>query len=57
MGRFYQLRVPSNIEGVSTTIDVSMGPINHIAFDGGMGRDKIYDVMANGSFGDTVVNL
>lgn len=46
MGRFYQLRVPSNIEGVSTTIDVSMGPINHIAFDGGMSRDKIYDVMA-----------
>lgn len=36
MGRFYQLRVPSNVEGVSTTIDVSMGPINHIAFDGGM---------------------
>lgn len=57
MGRFYQLRVPSNIEGVSTTIDVSMGPINHIAFDGGMSRDKIYDVMENGSFGDTVVNL
>ena len=25
MGRFYQLRVPSNIEGVSTAIDVSMG--------------------------------
>lgn len=33
-----------------------MGPINHIAFDGGMSRDKIYDVMANGSFGDTVAN-
>lgn len=33
MGRFYSLRVPSNIEGVSTSIDVSMGPINHIAFD------------------------
>lgn len=25
MGRFYSLKVPSNIEGVSTTIDVSMG--------------------------------
>lgn len=57
MGRFYSLRVPSNIEGVSTTIDVSMGPINHIAFDGGMSRDKIYEVLVNGSFGDSVVNL
>lgn len=57
MGRFYSLIVPSNIEGVSTSIDVSMGPINHIAFDGGMSRDKIYEVLANGSFGDTVVNL
>lgn len=47
MGRFYQLRVPSNIEGVSTDIDISMGPINHIAFDGGMSRDKIYEVLEN----------
>lgn len=57
MGRFYSLSVPSNIEGVNMTIDVSMGPINHIAFDGGMSRDKMYEVLANGSFGDTVVNL
>lgn len=34
-----------------------MGPINHIAFDGGMSRDKMYEVLANGSSGDTVVNL
>lgn len=57
MEKFYSLRVHSNIEGVSTAIDVSMGPINHIAFDGGMSRDKIYEVLTNGSFGDTVVNL
>lgn len=57
MGRFYSLRIPSHIEGVSTDIGISMGPINHIAFDGGMSRDKMYEVLANGSFGDTVVNL
>lgn len=50
MGRFYSLRIPSHIEGVSTDIDISMGPINHIAFDGGMSRDKMYEVLANGSF-------
>lgn len=57
MGKFYSLKVPSNIEGVSTSIDVKMGPINHVAFDGGMSRDKMYEVLSNGSFGDTVVNL
>lgn len=57
MGRFYSLKIPSNIEGVSTTVDIGMGPINHIAFNGGMSRNKIYEVMANGSFGDSVVNL
>lgn len=31
MGRFYSLRVPSRIEGIGATIDISMGPINHIA--------------------------
>lgn len=57
MGKIYTLTIPTWIDGINTTIEVGTGSIQHVVFDGGMEREKFYNVLLNGDFKGSVVNL
>ena len=57
MGKIYTLTIPTWIEGINTTVDIGNGCIHHVAFDGGMSRDRMYDVLLHGDFKGSVVNI
>lgn len=57
MGKIYTLTIPTWIEGVSTTVDVGNGAIHHVAFDSGISRDRMYDILLHGDFRGSVVNI
>lgn len=45
MGKIYTLTIPTWIDGINTTIEVGTGSIQHVVFDGGMEREKFYNVL------------
>lgn len=57
MGKIYTLTIPTRIDGINTTVDIGNGCIHHVAFDDGMSRDRMYDVLLHGDFRGSVVNV
>lgn len=57
MKKFYSINIPTWIDGISTTIDVGSGCIVHTAFDNGLSRDRMYNVLSTSNLDNVVLQV